>query len=118
MGQSLFVSFCSDDDKVNCDASLRQVSEGDLVRHENLGGKETPVCLKGMKLLKMGGGFFVFQTLILYHVKSWYKAESSTQTLSKSSLNSTLSSSENQLLIFMTSKKEKVNFAKRYDKRQ
>ena len=68
MGQSLFVSFCSDDDKVNCDASLRQVSEGDLVRHENLGGKETPVCLKGMKLLKMGGGFFVFQTPILYHV--------------------------------------------------
>ena len=63
MGQSLFVSFCSDDDKVNCDASLRQVSEGDLVRHENLGGKETPVCLKGMKLLKRGvlRGCFVFQ---------------------------------------------------------
>ena len=40
MGQSLFVSFCSDDDKVNCDASLRQVSEGDLVRHENLGEKK------------------------------------------------------------------------------
>ena len=66
MGQSLFVSFCSDDDKVNCDASLRQVSEGDLVRHENLGGKETPVCLKGMKLLKMGGGLFCFSKPLFY----------------------------------------------------
>ena len=67
MGQSLFVS-CSDVDKVNCDASLRQVFKGDLVRHENLGGKETPVCLKGMKLHKMGGGLLFFKTPILNHV--------------------------------------------------
>ena len=68
MGQSLFVSFCSDDDKVNCDASLRQVSEGDLVRHENLGGKNNPCLSKRYETPQNGrGAFLFFKTPILYH---------------------------------------------------